>query len=54
MQMFWGYLRFNSDQEYSFKVNLPIVHAYLALPLLRSDLGARKLEYIQIGAHLQM
>lgn len=52
--MFWARLHFNSDQEYSFKVNLPNGHAYLALPLLRSDLGAHKLDYIQIGTHLQM
>lgn len=35
-------------------MNLPIVHAYLALPLLRSHLGAHKLGYIQIGGHFQM
>lgn len=37
----WEHLHFNSDQVYSFKVTLPIVHTYLALLLLRSDLGAR-------------
>lgn len=52
--MFWEHLRFNSDQEYSFKVGLPVVHTYLALPLLRSYLGARKLDYMRIGAHLQL
>jgi len=52
--MFWEHLRFDLDQEHSFKVNLPVVHAYLALPLLSCHLRAHKLDYIQLGADLQM